>query len=203
MARNRILLSSCLMAIAFGYAGCGHSNPEQTTEATTPSSSQVSEEAQRSTSIGSQAEARAEAKFEDAPNVSLQGKAEFEPVRDGVKATVTVSDATPGEHGIHVHQRGDCSDIPGKSMGEHLAPMGNPHGLPESAEHHLGDMGNIDVGPDGKGKLEFVIKDATLDKNAPNSLLGKALVVHEKEDIGTQPSGNSGQPIACGVIEGD
>jgi Cu-Zn family superoxide dismutase len=203
MARNRILLITGF-CLALGSIGCGHSRDDSpSAQARTQGSEQVSEEAARSTSMGSASEARAEAKFEDAPNVDLEGEAEFQPVPDGVRALVKIENATPGEHGIHVHENGDCSDIPGKSMGQHFAPDENPHGLPEASVHHLGDMGNIEVGPDGKGKLDFVIKDATLTKGSPNSLLGKALVVHEKQDIGTQPSGDSGTPIACAVIEQD
>ena len=142
----------------------------------------------------------AKADFESVPEVPLRGVAVFSPQTEGVKAVVTIENAPPGKHGIHVHQRGDCSDIAGKSMGEHFAPASNPHGLPGEPLHHLGDMGNIEVTEAGTGKLQIVLKDAALDKG-PTSILGKALVIHEKEDIGTGPSGESGTPIACAVIE--
>ena len=143
---------------------------------------------------------KAQADCESAPGVVIAGQAEFIPTQDGVLAKVTIENAPPGVHGIHVHQKGDCSDIPGKSMGEHFAPAGNPHGLPGQPAHHLGDMGNVNVDAQGKGELEIELKDAKLD-DGPTSLLGKALVLHEKEDIGAQPSGDSGTPIGCAVIQ--
>ena len=146
------------------------------------------------------AQRTARAELQTAPGVPLQGSAEFTSEPDGVRARVQIDKATPGKHGIHVHEKGDCSDIPGKSMGAHFAPGHKEHGLPHSPARHLGDLGNIEVGSDGKGQLEIKVATATLD-DGPNSFAGKALVIHEKEDIGTGPSGESGSPIACGIIQ--
>ena len=145
---------------------------------------------------------KAKADFESAPGIVVKGEAEFTPTQNGVLAKVTIENAPPGVHGIHVHQKGDCSDIPGKSMGEHFAPAGDPHGLPGQPAHHMGDMGNVAVNDQGKGELEIELKDTKLDEG-PTLLLGKSLVLHEKEDIGTQkqPSGDSGTPIACAIIQ--
>ena len=142
----------------------------------------------------------AEAKFLAAPKIKLKGAARLNQRDDGVHIDVELSEGPPGTHGVHIHQKADCSDIPGKSMGEHFAPAGNPHGLPGQPAHHLGDMGNVNVDAQGKGELEIELKDAKLD-DGPTSLLGKALVLHEKEDIGAQPSGDSGTPIGCAVIQ--
>jgi superoxide dismutase, Cu-Zn family len=113
-----------------------------------------------------------------------------------------VEDAQPGRRGVHVHERGDCSDIPGKSMGSHFAPQGHEHALPGTPQRHLGDLGNIEVTGDGNGILQIKIDNATLD-DGPNSFVGKALVIHEKEDVGTGPSGDSGSPIACAIIKAE
>jgi Cu-Zn family superoxide dismutase len=199
MIRNRFLVSALL---GVTYAGCGSHPQEESASAVTEGSEMASEESARSTSLGSASEARAEAMILGAPDVPLEGDAKFTPDNEGVHAVLVVENATPGKHGVHVHEKGDCSDIPGKSMGKHLSPGGNPHGLPVASVHHLGDMGNIEVGPDGKGKLDIVVKDATLD-HSRNSILGKALVVHDKEDIGIGDTGESGTPIACGVIKSE
>jgi Cu-Zn family superoxide dismutase len=144
----------------------------------------------------------ASATLEAAPGVTLSGKVELTSGPEGVRARVKIQDATPGKHGIHVHQKGDCSDIPGKSMGEHFAPDVKEHGLLDSPMRHLGDLGNIEVTADGIGAVDVLVPNATLD-DGTHSYIGKALVIHEKEDVGTGPSGESGPPIACGVILAD
>jgi Cu-Zn family superoxide dismutase len=144
----------------------------------------------------------ASATLQAAPGVALSGKAEFTAGPEGVRARVKLADATPGKHGIHVHQKGDCSDIPGKSMGEHFAPDHKEHGLLDAAARHLGDLGNIEVAADGTGAIDVLVPTATLD-DGTQSYLGRALVIHEKEDVGTGPSGDSGTPIACAVIRAD
>lgn len=145
----------------------------------------------------------AEAEFKAAKGYKLKGEAEFHELSNMVKAVVNVSDAPPGKRGIHVHEKPDCSDIAGKSMGEHFNPTANAHGLPPAASRHLGDLGNIEIGKDGKGKLEVLLPKANLKENDALSLLNRALVIHEDEDTGGQPSGVAGKPIACAVINKD
>ena len=88
----------------------------------------------------------------------------------------------------------------GKSAGDHFNPGGHQHGMPNAAEHHLGDLGNMTVGADGKGHLEITVAGATLAAAAENSYLNRAVIVHEKVDTGEQPAGNAGARVACGVI---
>jgi Cu-Zn family superoxide dismutase len=141
----------------------------------------------------------AEADFKVAKGYELSGDAEFDEVANGVKIVVEVESGPVGKRGIHIHQKGDCSDIPGKSMGEHFSPQAGAHALPPNAKRHLGDLGNIQIGKDGKGRLEITVPKANLKENDPMSLLGRALVIHEAEDKGTLPS--AGKPMACAVIE--
>jgi Cu-Zn family superoxide dismutase len=145
----------------------------------------------------------AKAEFKTVKGMKLSGEAKFEQVPGGLRITVEVDDAPPGMKGVHIHQKGDCSDIEGKSMGEHFAPMSKKHGLPSASEHHLGDLGNIQIEKDGEGKLEITVMGANLEKGDPMSFLGKAIVIHQGRDVGTQPSGGSGKPLACGVIVED
>lgn len=150
--------------------------------------------------IGGLADAAAEAQLQVRRGSSMTARARLEQVEQGVKVLVEVEGAPPGNKAVHVHERGDCSDIAGKSMGEHFAPRGEPHGLPDSARHHIGDLGNIQIGEDGRGRLEILAAEANLEEQDPLSLLDKAIVIHEAADEGTQPAGDAGSPMACGVI---
>ena len=131
---------------------------------------------------------------------NVTGEARLLDTGDGVQVTVTVAGATPGKHGVHVHQVGDCSAPDAKSTGDHFNPETHQHGAPGVPEHHVGDFGNIEVGDDGNGTLTLVVPGATLTPG-PMSLTDRAVVVHASEDdFTTQPSGNSGDRVACGVI---
>lgn len=181
-------------------------NSEATDEATDESS--AAESAKRATQTAeaeqtSDARKRAEASFVAAPGIKLTGEAKLKEVSGGVQIEVEVENAPAGEKGIHIHQKGDCSDVPGKSMGEHYAVTSPHHGLPTEPEHHLGDLGNIDVGQNGEGNLIIVVPGANLESGVERSFVGKSIVVHESQDVGTDPSGNSGKPIACAVIRAD
>lgn len=148
---------------------------------------------------------QAKAAIKPAEGVNIGGEAWFTDDGDGVKIVVDVKDAPVGDKGIHIHEKGDCSNIRGQSMGSHFSPEGDHHGLPGlmQDEIHLGDLGNIEIKDDGTGKKEITVKKANLKEGDTMSLLGKSLVIHQDKDKGAeqQPSGGSGTPIACGVIE--
>ena len=141
-----------------------------------------------------------EATIEGRSKSKLAGTATFTPVEGGVKIVVNVTGGKPGKLATHIHEKGDCSAPDGKSAGEHFNPEKKPHGMPDSAAHHIGDLGNMEVKADGTGTLEITAKGATLKEGDPNSFLGRALIVHEKVDDGGQPSGNAGARIGCAVI---
>ena len=132
----------------------------------------------------------------------LSGTATFTEVDGGVKVRVQVAGAPPGKIATHVHEKGDCSAPDGMSAGGHFNPANLPHALPPTAERHLGDLGNIDIAADGTGSTEIVVKGASLKEGDPSSFLGRAIIVHAKEDDGGQPVGNAGGRIGCGVIAG-
>ncbi len=128
------------------------------------------------------------------------GDASFVQDGDSVRIVVNVKGATQGEHGLHIHEKGDCSAADGASAGPHFNPGGHNHGGLDQSPRHAGDLGNISVGADGMGKLEVVLKGLTVAPGE-SSVVGRALVLHEKpDDLRTQPSGNSGARIGCGVI---
>jgi len=116
-----------------------------------------------------------------------------------LKVTVEVWGLTPGLHGVHVHTVGKCDGPDFASAGGHWNPTSHQHGMNNPAGPHVGDLPNVSVGANGKGRVEFTLPgtyEGLLDQD------GAALVVHAgQDDLKTDPSGNSGGRIACGVFE--
>ena len=146
--------------------------------------------------------AKATATIESRSGSKVTGKAVFtELPSGGTKIEVWIENATPGTHGIHLHEKGDCSAPDAASAGPHFNPAGNPHAGPADSKHHNGDWGNITIGADGKGHLEMT-SDMLTVKPGPNSVMGKAVVFHEKaDDLKSQPSGDAGGRFGCGVVK--
>lgn len=131
---------------------------------------------------------------------SVKGTVQFKEVDDGVEVTANLEGLKKGKHGFHIHEKGDCSAPDAKSAGGHFNPSGHDHGSPDAEQHHAGDLGNINAGPDGKATLTLVVKGVTL-KDGDTSIVGKGFIIHDKaDDLKTQPTGNAGDRIACGVI---
>jgi len=131
------------------------------------------------------------------------GTATFSEKSNGVQLDLKVSNLPPGLHGFHIHAVGKCEAPDFASAGPHLNPEGKQHGWDNPLGHHLGDLQNLNVGPDGKANVRVLVPGVTLGEGA-NSLFhegGTALVIHAKPDDGkTDPAGNAGARIACGVI---
>jgi superoxide dismutase, Cu-Zn family len=142
-----------------------------------------------------------EVAFQPKSGSQLSGKATLTETSEGVKVALALEGLPPGEHGAHVHEKGDCSAPDGASAGGHFNPASNPHALPTGTPRHLGDLGNISISPDGKGTLEIVAAGANLKDGDPNSFVGRAIIVHEKQDDGGQPTGNAGGRIGCAEIK--
>lgn len=123
-----------------------------------------------------------------------------------VKIVVKVAGLAPGEHGFHIHAVGKCDTPDFKTAGSHFNPTEAHHGVnnAQTPHPHAGDLPNLVVSADGKGSLTTVDANVTLGEG-PNSLFhdgGTSLVIHEKaDDYMTDPSGNSGNRIACGIIQ--
>jgi Cu-Zn family superoxide dismutase len=118
----------------------------------------------------------------------------------GVQVHAELMGLTPGKHGFHVHEFGDCSAADASSAGAHFNPTNQPHAGPDAAARHEGDMGNVEADTSGNAKLDYMDHQISLTNDA-KSAIGRSVVVHAKpDDLKTQPSGDSGARIACGVI---
>lgn len=134
-------------------------------------------------------------------NTTLDGTATFEEKDGKTTLTLEVTGAPPGEHGAHIHETGDCTAEDAASAGGHWNPEGKDHGEP-GEESHLGDLGNLTVKADGTGTLTLEKTEWNIGGAAGGNLLDKAVIIHANaDDFTTQPTGNSGGRIGCGVIE--
>ncbi len=130
---------------------------------------------------------------------SVAGTVTFTSGSDGVKVVADITGLKPGKHGFHIHEFGDCSAADGKSAGGHYNPTKHEHGAPDVENRHVGDLGNIEADASGKAHLEMT--DKMLKLSGDNSIIGYGVIVHEKvDDLKTQPTGDAGGRVACGVI---
>jgi Cu-Zn family superoxide dismutase len=121
--------------------------------------------------------------------------------QNGDKVTVNAkfTGLAPGGHGFHIHEKGDCSAPDAMSAGGHFNPTGKPHGAPD-ADHHAGDMPMLQADASGNATLTADLKGIGIG-SGPADIVGKAVIVHkDADDYNTQPTGNSGARVACGVI---
>jgi len=146
--------------------------------------------------------ASATAEVRDAQN-QVVGQATFTEVTGGVRIVLEARGLPPGDKGVHVHRAGQCEPPSFTSAGDHFNPQNKAHGLLNPAGPHAGDLANITIAANGTGRLETFTERVTLG-SGPTSLLdddGSALIIHAApDDFKTDPSGNTGPRIACGVI---
>ena len=130
---------------------------------------------------------------------SVAGTVTFTQKGDKVGVVANVTGLSPGPHGFHVHEKGDCSAADGMSAGGHFNPGSKPHGDPATAEHHAGDMPQLVADASGNATLNAELSPMTI--GGADNIVGKAVIVHkDADDFKTQPTGNSGARVACGVI---
>ncbi len=133
----------------------------------------------------------------------VSGKLTMMPMADGVHVTGTVGGLPPNSvHGFHVHENGDCSAADASSAGGHFNPFGTPHGKVGSGAHHAGDADNITANAEGVAAVNAHLRGVTLGGGATNDITNRAVVVHAKpDDYTSQPSGDAGARVACGLIK--
>lgn len=131
---------------------------------------------------------------------TIAGEVVFTKVPGGIEIVADVSGLTPGKHGFHVHEFGDCSGADGMAAGGHFNPTKSKHGGPNSLERHVGDFGNLEADETGHAHYERV--DTLISLEGENSILGRSIMIHaDPDDLVSQPAGASGPRIACGKIE--
>ncbi len=117
----------------------------------------------------------------------------------GIHIVAELAGLTPGEHGFHIQETGDCSAPEAVSAGKHFNPTGAPHGAPDAEQRHAGDLGNLVADASGNARYDRV--DPRLRLEGPESVVGRSIVVHDgADDLASQPGGNAGPRAACGVI---
>jgi Cu-Zn family superoxide dismutase len=207
--KNTIMLAALLGAVALG--GC-NKKKEQPAEPPVPAPADAAmpappppdEHAVHDTPPPAAGRRTAVADLAAASGSKVTGKVTFVEENGTVEATVHIEGAPDGDHGFHIHEKGDCSAPDATSAGGHFNPGHMDHGAPDAPAHHAGDFGNIKV---EKGMAHAVIKMSGITLGeGETSIIGKGVILHEKvDDFKTQPTGNAGARIACGVIkaEGD
>lgn len=141
----------------------------------------------------------ATATLQAAAGKSVQGSASVTEKDGKLRLRASVTGLTPGLHGFHIHEKGDCSASDFSSAGPHFNPHGKAHGS-LAGTRHAGDLGNLNANAEGKASADIELPEVTLDASA-SGIIGRALIVHEQaDDLTSQPAGNAGARIACGVI---
>ncbi len=151
---------------------------------------------------GDAGEAEAIATIEAKNDSGVTGTASFTVAGDQVMLTLSIENATPGEHAFHLHAVGDCSAPDGTSAGGHWNPTEQDHGQWGGEAFHLGDVGNLDVGDDGTATLTVATNLWSVGTGDDDDVVGRAVIVHQGvDDFTTQPTGAAGARIGCGVIQ--
>lgn len=132
----------------------------------------------------------------------VSGKLVLRPMGDGVHITGDVGGLKPGDvRGFHIHEKGDCSAADASSAGGHFNPGAQPHGRAGQGAHHAGDTDNIVADARGVAHIDAHVQGVSLGGGAANDIAGRAIIVHAAaDDYATQPTGNAGARVACGVI---
>lgn len=133
------------------------------------------------------------------------GTATFKESKDGTELTIhlDLKNIRFGEHAVHIHENPVCDPPDFEGAGMHFNPSGKQHGYLNPQGHHNGDLPqNISIDEDHMGEMTVKVHDLTLEPGAPDSIIGRSIVVHERaDDMKSEPSGRSGNRIACGVIQ--
>lgn len=171
-------------------------------EAPTAQSTQQQAAPEKTTGATGPGDLIAETTLKPTKGSKAGGQVFFFTTEDGLRVHAAVTAATEGVHGIHIHEKGDCSAPDASSAGGHWNPTKGEHGAPNEPEKHAGDLGNIVVQANGTGIAEMVLLDSAHENlDDWSAIIGKSVVLHSgRDDLNSQPAGDSGDRIACGVI---
>jgi Cu-Zn family superoxide dismutase len=147
-------------------------------------------------------EPTATATLEPRSGSNVRGTVTFTQIGDVVRVTGAVTGHTKGPKGFHIHEKGDCSAPDAMSAGGHFNPHKSKHGGPYDPAKHAGDLGNLNFDAAGVAKINFTVGDISVSRDRPDGIIGRAVVVHAvADDLKTDPTGNAGGRVACGVIK--
>jgi Cu-Zn family superoxide dismutase len=140
------------------------------------------------------------ARIRSGPGSNIEGVVYFDDEGNGaIRIEASVNGLSPGKHGFHIHEYGICQESDFSMAGGHFNPDGQPHAGPGAAARHVGDLGNLIADSTGHAYAELI--DSQISFSGPHNILGRAVIIHAGEDdLQSQPSGNAGARIACGVI---
>lgn len=198
-------------ALAIGLAACGGQRDGIDDAATPPVAGDAGTDpgmatdpvdGNRGTDMTLPADAHTVAILSATEGNAVTGELAFEAFDGGVLITGQVNGLPPdGEHGFHVHETGDCSAPDASSAGGHFNPLASAHGRVGETDHHVGDTDNLMADDTGVAVVNTRLEGATLADGAQTDVLGRAVIVHaDADDYTTQPTGNAGARLACGVI---
>jgi Cu-Zn family superoxide dismutase len=195
MRKTFSLSTIATMLVLAGCAGTGEhrtGSPVAAQDAPAPASTSTSTSTVASASVNLAA----------ASGSLASGQLKLMPMADGVHVTGTIGGLKPnGTHGFHIHEKGDCSAVDASSAGGHFNPAAKPHGRMTNPQHHAGDNDNLVANAEGVATVNAHFSGVVLGGGGANDVVGKAVVVHaDPDDYTSQPAGNAGSRIACGVI---
>lgn len=200
LAARYLLPGTAALAILVAIMGC---DPGQERDGTTQSPSDMTS-SERATDDQYPIVESAVAQIRPTSAGNAEGTVTFLAAEDDreMRVTVELTGLEPGLHGFHVHEVGDCSADDASSAGGHFEPYNAPHGSPDATEHHVGDMGNIEADQNGRVSSELSFRDLAF--SGPASILQRSVVIHRNvDDLASQPSGDAGSRVGCGVIQND
>lgn len=180
---HRLLVLSALLIL---LASCSQGETSQNNPPASPSAPSV---------------AKAVATLKPTAGNQATGTVSFEQAQDTTQVKVALTGLTPGPHGFHIHEKGDCSSKDATSAGGHYNPTQKSHGAPTATANarHVGDLGNLTA--DATGKATLTLRDPLLKLSGDTSIVNRAVIVHAKaDDLKSQPAGDAGGRVACGVI---
>ena len=171
--------------------------------ASTPPTSKPADLSSKKPMTGPSTAQQAVANLASASGSLVSGRLSLVPLGDGVQVTGEIGGFRPGSsHGFHIHEKGDCSAANASSAGGHFNPTAQPHGRAMQGAHHAGDSDNLVADARGVAKVDAHIAGVSLGGGAGNDIAGRAIVVHAApDDYSSQPAGNAGARVACGVIK--
>lgn len=193
--RMNALSPAFALALFILMSACNTGNKQEDADQNAPTEQQDEQQDE---------ERMAQATMEAASGSNVTGEATFTDEGNGsVRFELSAQNLAPGEHAVHLHEKGDCSAEDASSAGGHWNPTMKPHGKRgDGTSYHKGDIGNMTVGNDGKGTMTMTVEGWSIGGADSTNVVGKSVIIHEKaDDFTSQPSGNAGGRVSCGVIK--